>query len=318
MADSTASSRNSYMDPSVLMSIRSLELRAKVIVEGFRTGLNRSPRHGFSVEFSEYRQYTQGDDPRFLDWKLFARTDRSYIRLFEDETNLRCYLISDFSRSMSFGTVGWTKHDYARTIAASLAWMLNRQGDAVGLSLFDEQVRSVVPARYRPGQLRRIMVTLEEPTSGHDTNPAVALEHAASRLPRFGLAVVISDLLSPVEQFEQGLKLLRGIGHDVIVFQILDPVELSLDIDGPRLFKDLESNRAIYADPEVSRDDYQEQIQTHNAKVEAVCSKLGASFVRATTDEPLELILAAFLHARRSRGPKAVASATAPDRAETV
>jgi len=316
MPDSAASSRNSYMDPSVLMSIRSLELRAKVVVEGFRTGLNRSPRHGFSVEFSEYRQYTQGDDPRFLDWKLFARTDRSYIRLFEDETNLRCYLISDFSRSMAFGTVGWTKHDYARTIAAALAWMLNKQGDAVGLSLFDERVRSVVPARYRPGQLRRIMVTLEEPTSGRDTNPAAALEHAASRLPRFGLAVVISDLLSPVEQFEQGLKLLRGIGHDVIVFQVLDPVELSLDIDGPRLFEDLESSRAVYADPELAQNDFRERIRAHNAQVEAVCTQLGASFVRVTTSEPLELVLAAFLHARRSRGPAAAATVAASGQPE--
>ena len=112
------------------MSIRSLELRAKVVVEGFRTGLNKSPRHGFSVEFSEYRQYTQGDDPRFLDWKLYARSDRSYIRLSEDETNLRCYIVADFSRSMTFGSLGYTKHDYGRTIASSLAWLLNRQEDA--------------------------------------------------------------------------------------------------------------------------------------------------------------------------------------------
>ena len=168
-----------FMDPKVVMGIKSLELRAKVVVDGFRTGLNKSPKHGFSVEFSEYRQYTPGDDPRFIDWKLYARTDRSYIRLFEDETNLRCYIVSDFSRSMSFGSLNYTKHDYARTIAASLAWMLNRQGDAVGLSLFDERVRIVIPARYRPGQLRQIMVTLEQPTSGSETNPEVALEHAA-------------------------------------------------------------------------------------------------------------------------------------------
>lgn len=302
MSGPSTQSSEALMDPSVVMSIRSLELRAKVIVEGFRTGLNRSPRHGFSVEFSEYRQYTQGDDPRFLDWKLFARSDRSYIRLFEDETNLRCYLIADFSRSMSFGSVGWTKHDYGRTIAASLAWLLNRQGDAVGLSLFDEKLRTVVPARYRPGQLRRILVTLEEPTSGQETNPATALEHAAARLPRCGLAVVISDLLAPVEQLETGLRLLRGIGHDVVVFQVLDPVELSLDIDGPRLFEDLETQQAVYADPETTREEFQRQIEAHNKQVESTCSRLGAAFVRVTTDQPLELVLAGFLHARRGRG----------------
>lgn len=289
------------MDPKVVMSIKSLELRAKVVVEGFRTGLNRSPRHGFSVEFSEYRQYTQGDDPRFLDWKLYARTDRSYIRLFEDETNLRCYLVADFSRSMSFGSLGYTKHDYGRTIAASLAWLLNRQGDAVGLSLFDERVRMVIPARYRPGQLRQIMVTLEQPTSGSDTNPEQALEHAARRLNRRGLVVLISDLLASVEQFEAGLKLLKGCGHDVVVFQVLDPVELDLRIDGPRLFEDLESRQKVYADPVVAGESFVQRITEHNDAVQAVCEKLGASFIRTVTSEPLELTLSEFLHARRQR-----------------
>ncbi len=291
----------SFMDPKVVMSIKSLELRAKVIVNGFRTGLNKSPKHGFSVEFSEYRQYTQGDDPRFIDWKLYARTDRSFIRLFEDETNLRCYIVADFSNSMSFGSLGYTKHDYSRSIAASLAWMLNRQGDAVGLSLFDEKVRMVVPARYRPGQLRRIMVTLEEPTSGSETNPEHALEHAARRLNKRGFVVLISDLLAPVEQFEAGLKLLRGCGHDVIVFQVLDPVELDLKIDGPRLFEDLETRQKIYADPEDTNASYIQKITAHNDAVQAVCEKLGAAFVRTVTSEPLEMALSEFLHARRIR-----------------
>ncbi|MEZ6121535.1 MAG: DUF58 domain-containing protein [Planctomycetaceae bacterium] len=290
-----------FMNPAVVMSIRSLELRAKVVVEGFRTGLNRSPRHGFSVEFSEYRQYAQGDDPRFLDWKLYARTDRSYIRLFEDETNLRCYVVADYSRSMSFGSVGYPKHDYARTIAASLSWLMNRQGDAVGLSLFDEQVRLVIPARYRPGQLRRIMVALEEPTSGHDTNLEAALEHAAQRLNRRGFVILISDLLAPVEQFEAGLKLLRGCGHDVVVFQVLDPVELNLAVDGPRLFEDVETGRKLYADPRDASVEFIRQVTGHNDAVQAVCEKLGAAFIRTVTDQPLELVLSEFLHARRSR-----------------
>jgi uncharacterized protein (DUF58 family) len=300
-SDASLASPSSYMDPKVVMSIKSLELRAKVVVDGFRTGLNKSPKHGFSVEFSEYRQYSQGDDPRFIDWKLYARTDRTFIRLFEDETNLRCYLVADFSRSMSFGSMGYTKHDYGRTIAASLAWMLNRQGDAVGLSLFDEKVRLMVPARYRPGQLRQIMVTLEQPTSGNDTNLEVALEHAALRLNRRGFVVLISDLLAPVEQFESGLKLLRGCGHDVVVFQVLDPVELNLDIDGPRLFEDLETHQKIHADPHEARESFKKRINEHNAEVQAACEKLGASFIRTVTNEPLELTLSAFLHARRSR-----------------
>ncbi len=291
----------SMMDPQVIMAIRSLEIRAKVIVDGFRTGLNRSPRHGFSVEFSEYRQYAQGDDPRFIDWKLYARTDRSYIRLFEDETNLRCYIVMDSSRSMSFGTLGYSKHDYGRTIAAALAWLLNRQGDAVGLTLFDESVRLVVPARYRPGQLRRLMVSLEEPVSGSDTNPEQALEHTARRLSKQGLVILISDMLAPVEQIQEGLKLLRGCRHDVIVFQVLDPAELTLNIDGPRLFQDLETNQQIYADPELVRSEFTARINEHNRQVRAACDAIGASFVLMSTDRPLELALAEFLQARRQR-----------------
>ncbi len=171
----------------------------------------------------------------------------------------------------------------------------------MGLSLFDERVRMVVPARYRPGQLRRIMVTLEEPMSGSETNPEQALEHAAQRLNRRGFVILISDLLAPVEQFEAGLKLLRGCGHDVVVFQVLDPVELDLNIDGPRLFEDLETKQKIYADPKDAGETYVQRITEHNDAVQAVCEKLGAAFIRTVTNEPLELTLSGFLHARRSR-----------------
>lgn len=293
--------RPQLMDAAVVMSIRSLELRAKVIVDGFRTGLNRSPRHGFSVEFSEYRQYAQGDDPRFLDWKLYARTDRSYIRLFEDETNLRCYLVVDGSRSMSFGSLPWTKYDYGRTIAAALAWLMNRQGDAVGLTLFDEAVRQVVPARYRPGQLRRLLVALEEPTSGSQTNPQQALEHAARRLHKQGLVILISDLLAPVEQIREGLKLLRGCRHDIVVFQILDPAELLLNFDGPRLFQDLETRQELYCDPELVREEFIARLTDHNQQVRTACESVGAAFRQLTTSQPLELALAEFLQSRRQR-----------------
>jgi uncharacterized protein (DUF58 family) len=289
------------MDPAVVMAIRSLEMRARLVVDGFRTGLNKSPRHGFSVEFSEYRPYTQGDDPRFLDWKLYARTDRSYIRLFEDETNLRCYIALDISRSMSFGSGEYSKHDYARTMAASLGWLLNRQGDAVGLTLFDEHVRSVVPARYRPGQLRRLLVTLEHPPTGTDTQPAVALEDIAQRLHKRGLVVLISDMLAPPGQIADGLRLLRGGLHDLVVFQVLDPAELLLSFDGPKLFEDLESGRKIYSDPERVRSSYLQQLSAHNQVVQRACESIGAAFRQVTTDQPLELALAEFLQARRQR-----------------
>ena len=202
---------------------------------------------------------------------------------------------------MSFGSLGYSKLDYARTIVASLAWLMNRQGDAVGLSVFDERVRLVVPARYRPGQLRRIMVNLESKTSGKETNPEQALEHAARRLNRRGFVVLISDLLAPAEQFEAGLKLLRGCGHDVVVFQVLDPVELDLKISGPRLFEDLETRQKIYADPNQAGEAFTERMTEHNNAVQAACEKLGAAFVRTVTNEPPELALSEFLHARRLR-----------------
>jgi uncharacterized protein (DUF58 family) len=289
------------MNPAVVMSIRSLELRAKRIVDGFRTGLNKSPRHGFSVEFSEYRAYSPGDDPRFFDWKLYGRTDRSYIRLFEDETNLRCYLMLDVSLSMTFGSLGWSKIDYARTVAASLAWLMNRQGDAVGLTTFDSHVRSVVPARYRPGQLRRLLGTMEEPAEGVDTKPAVALEDVARRLRKRGLVILISDLLAPVAELRDGLRLLRGCLHDLVVLQLLDPVERSLEFPGPRLFVDLETGRQVYSEPGSSRAAYQRQLDAHLQSVRAECEAVGAGFRLLTTDQPLELVLAEFLQARRQR-----------------
>ena len=152
------------------MRIKSLELRAKIVVEGFQNGLNRSPKHGFSVEFTEYRQYSPGDDPRYLDWKLFARSDRHYIKLFEDETNLRCHLLVDLSKSMDFGSGTYSKADYARTLAATLSFFLSNQRDATGLLTFDESVREYIPARFRPGHLRRIMVALERKPDGRSTN----------------------------------------------------------------------------------------------------------------------------------------------------
>jgi uncharacterized protein (DUF58 family) len=287
------------MNPSVIMSIRSLELRAKLVVDGFRTGLNKSPRHGFSVEFSEYRQYAQGDDPRFLDWKLFARTDRSYIRLFEDETNLRCCIALDISRSMSFSSLSWTKLDYARTIAASLAWLLSRQGDAAGLTLFDSEVRTVIPPRYRPGHLRRLMVALEESASGTQTSPAAALEDIAQRFRKRGLVILLSDLLTPVQELADGLRLLKGCLHDVVVFQILDPAEKNLTFDGPGLFEDMESDQKVFADPNLVREEYRNRLEAHNAAIRTECEAIGASFRQIITDEPLELSLAEFLQARR-------------------
>src|ERR1044071_4921631 len=166
----------SFIDPQALMSIRNLELRARVVVQGFWNGIHRSPYHGFSVEFTEYRQYSPGDDPRYLDWRVFARSDRYFIKKFEDETNLRCHLLADNSRSMAFGSLGFTKAQYAATLAAPVAYFLYLQGDAVGLLTFDEQIREYLPARNRTGHLRHLMLALEKPSAGAATDLAAPLK----------------------------------------------------------------------------------------------------------------------------------------------
>jgi len=284
------------------MAIRSLELRARVVVEGFWSGLHRSPYHGFSVEFTEYRQYSPGDDTRNLDWRLYARSDRFYLKKFEDETNLRCHLLVDQSRSMAYGTLGYTKADYARTLAATLAWFLHEQGDAAGLFTFAERINSYLPARHRHGHLRQLMLALEPAPAGNATNLTEPLRRVAELARKRGLIVLISDLLAPVEDLERHLGRLAAAGHEIVVFQVLDPNELAFEFPRAMLFQDLESERDIYLDPARARADYQQRLQSHSQAVEAVCRKLGLAFHRLTTDRPLDLALLDFLRSRRRRG----------------
>ncbi len=290
------------VDPRVLMHIRSLELRARVVVEGFTSGLHRSPFHGFSVEFTEYRQYTPGDDLRYLDWRLLARSDRSYVKRFEDETNLRCHLLVDGSRSMSYGSLGYTKAQYAATLAATLAYFLATQRDAVGLAMFDSKVSTFIPARYRPGQLRRLFAALEQPPVGRDTNLAGPLEQAAELVRKRGLLVLISDLLAPLDRLEASLGALRAMGHEVLVFQTLDPAELDFGFDAPAEFEDAETGRRWYIDPVTVREGYQQKLAAHLKAVETACAHLGIDYRRLRTDEPLERALVDVLDARQRGG----------------
>jgi uncharacterized protein (DUF58 family) len=289
----------SYIDPHALMQIRSLELRAKAVVEGFFAGMHRSPYHGFSVEFTEYRQYVPGDDPRYLDWRLYARSDRYFVKRFEDETNLRCHLLLDTSRSMTFGKLPYTKADYAKTLAATLGYFLNTQRDAVGLVRFDEQIEEFIPARYRVGQLRRIMHALERPAEGKSTNLAVPLDQIAERVRKRGILVLISDLLAPLDDVETKLGYFRARGHEVVVFQTLDPSEMTLDFDEPALFHDVESGREIYVDPKHAREQYVARLNRHLAAIDTTSARLGIDAWRVTTDTPLEVALGDFLRSRQ-------------------
>lgn len=287
-----------YIDPVALMQIRSLELRAKAVVEGFLSGLHRSPYHGFSVEFSEYRQYVSGDDPRYLDWRLLARSDRYYVKRFEDETNLRIHLLLDTSKSMSFGSLDYSKADYAKTLAATLGYFLSSQRDAVGLVRFDEQIEQFIPARYRIGHLRRIMLALEPPAAGTSTNLARPLDQVAERIRKRGMLVLLSDMLAPLAGLETKLAYFRARGHEVVLFQLLDPAELTLAFDEPTLLLDAETGQEVYIDPVLAREKYVTRLLRHLDDVQASCDKLGIDVYRLTTDQPLEVALADFLRSR--------------------
>ena len=297
--------KSSFIDPKTLMSIRNLELRARVVVEGFWSGIHRSPYHGFSSEFTEYRQYTPDDDPRHLDWRVFARSDRYFIKKFEDETNLRCYLLCDQSRSMTYGSTGYSKAEYAATLAATLGYFLYLQGDAVGLLSFDEQVREYLPARHRTGHLRHIMLALEKPAAGLATDLGAPLKRIVEIVRKRGLMVFISDFLSPVEMLDQQLSALAACGHEIMVLQILDPAEVSFNFKDPAMFEDVESGRLLFIDPAAARSEYVRKLEAHRETLKTTCQRLGILWQTLSTDRALELALFDFLRERMQRGKRA-------------
>jgi uncharacterized protein (DUF58 family) len=255
------------------------------------------------VEFTEYRQYTAGDDLRFLDWRVFARSDRYFIKKFEDETNLRCHLLTDLSRSMAYGSLSYTKAQYAATLAATLAYFLYLQGDAVGLLTFEDQIREYLPARHRAGHLRRLMLALERAPTGQATNLAAPLKRVVQLVRKRGLLILLSDFLAPIERLESDLTALTASGHEVVVFQVLDPAELTFDFSQATMFQDLESGRTLFIDPNAARKQYLRQLETHCASLRAVCQRLGIPCHSLATDRPLELALFDFLRERMQRRP---------------
>ncbi len=281
------------------MRIRSLELRARAVVEGFWRGLHRSPFHGFSVEFSEYRQYTQGDDPRYMDWKVLARSDRHFIKKYEDETSLRAHFFVDQSRSMTFGSGPVRKVDYANTLAASLGYFLSKQGDAIGLTTFHERIAEQLPARSRPGHLRRFMSMLHRDCHGAGTGLAEMLRRIPFLCRKRGLIVVVSDFLVPAEEIASGLRSLRAAGHDVVLFRILDPVEVSFAFEKAGHFQDVESGREMFVDPAEAGERYRQRFAAHEKAVRRAARENRIDWVTLTTDRPLEEALWKFLTRRR-------------------
>ena len=309
-APTTGSRDLRFLDPAVIARLATMELKARTVVEGFLSGLHRSPFKGFSVEFAEYRQYLPGDDLSALDWKVYARSDRHYIKKFEEESNLECHLLLDVSGSMSYGgaaqaqtdaKTSLSKIEYASVLAASLAFLMHRQRDACGLMAFDEKIAVRVPASARRGQLHTILVALERLTTGRRTDVARPLQQLAEALVRRSMVVLISDLLDEPEPIIKGLKHLRFRGSDVVVFQIRHPDELTFPFHASARFRDLESAEAVTADPRGIRDEYLRELARLQARYEQELRGIGIDYVPLDTSKPLDFALMAYLAARSRR-----------------
>lgn len=277
-----------YIDAVALMRIKSLELRARRILEGYMQGMHRSPYHGSSVEFSEYRGYTEGDDPRHIDWKLYARSDRFCIKKYEAETNLICQLVVDRSRSMQFTSGEYTKADYAATLGATFAQFLFGQGDTVGLVTFAESIEAYVPPRRTHGQMHQLMVGLQQPAKANKTDVRQSLDELSPILKRRSLVVLLSDLLEDTDAILSQLGFLRSSGHDLVVFQVLDPAEARWTFDESAVFEDMETGETIQLDPAEASSSYLAKMEAHQAAIAKHCRGLGIDLVKVTTDQSFE------------------------------
>jgi uncharacterized protein (DUF58 family) len=287
-----------YFDPVVLARISNLTLRARHVVEGLMAGLHRSSLRGLSVEFSEHRPYTPGDELRRIDWKLFSRQDRYFVKEYEAETNLRAHLFVDASASMGYAGAGVSKYDYAATLAASLAYLMLLQRDAVGLVIMGAGSPRVIPARSQPHHLHAIIAELEAARPAGATDVRAALAEVAGGLRRRGLCILISDLLDDPGGLEQGLRHLHHRRHDLMVLHLADRDELELPFRKLTLFRDLEGALELTTDPREIRREYRAAMDEHLAAVRALCRRSGADYDLFVTDQPLDRGLVRYL-ARR-------------------
>ena len=280
----------------VLAGISNLYLRARWVVEGMMSGVHRSRSKGFSVEFEEHREYSPGDEIRRIDWKALGKFDRYFIKEYEDETNLRAYLLVDTSGSMDYASDGITKFDYGCTLAASLAYLILRQQDAAGLVTFSDHIEAFIPPKAKRDYLLQILHALENRGPAGETNVGKILEEIAGQIKRRGLVVLVSDLLDEPEKILKGLRLFRFKGNDVIVFHLLDPAELSLPFDGNILFEDLEElNLRVVADPRAIRKTYREVVEEFTSRMRQECHDNIIDYQLISTSTPLDQALASYL-----------------------
>jgi uncharacterized protein (DUF58 family) len=300
-----------FLDPTVVSRLSGMELKARLIVEGFIAGMHRSPYHGFSVEFAEYRQYMQGDNIKNLDWKVFGKTDRFYVKVYEEETNLKSTILLDKSGSMGFSSAGGSEKDkhiaidkltYGGLLAASLSYMMIHQQDAVSLCAFDDQIRTLLPHRSVRKHLFFLLANLENLEAGSRTRISSALHYIAERIRRRGLIILISDLMDNPDKILMGLKHFRHRKHEVIVFHILDPRELDLDYRDEVEFRDLESDRRVRVEPAFLREQYSEQVQKWIKRLDRGCKAHQIDYNLLTTQTPFDQALTTYLNKRVRMG----------------
>jgi len=290
-----------FLDPSVVARIGSMELRARTVVEGFLSGLHRSPFKGFSVEFAEYRQYLPGDDLSTIDWKVYARSDRYYVKKFDEETNVECHLLLDVSGSMGYGSRDVTKLAYGSYLTASLAYLMNRQRDAVGFIAFDDNIVTHLPPSARPGHLRSVLLALNQLSLGTRSNVAKPLHQLADSLVKRGVVVLLSDLLDDPAKTIQGLKHLRFRGADIVVFHLLDHDELTFPYDRLTRFRDMETSDEVMAAPLEVRDHYLWEIESLVSHYKRELGLVGIDYQLVDTSKSLDFALMSYLSTRSRR-----------------
>ncbi len=291
------------LDPRTLAKIQGLHLRARHIVEGYVAGLHRSPFHGFSIEFAEHRDYAPGDDPRYVDWKAFGRTDKLYVKQFDDETNLICQLVLDVSESMKYRgpQAPMSKFEYAQSLAAALAWLVLQQQDAVGLVTFDQQIRAWVRPSSNPSHLQQVFRALEAVTLESKTRAGAIFHELAERMNKRSVVVVLSDLFDELDSLMAGLEHFRHRRHDVIVFHVLDPQEIEFSFARPTVFQGLEQLPHVAADPRSLRRAYLREFGQFMRTVRLSCRRHALDYQEMRTDRPLDVALTSYLSARASR-----------------
>ena len=283
----------------MVAKLNNMQLRARLVVEGYMIGYHKSPYHGFSVEFAEHRSYGHGDEVRHIDWKLYGKTDRYYVKRFEEETNVRSHILLDSSQSMKFGSGSVNKLSYATYLSAALTYLMLSQKDAVGLVLFDEKIKKFIPPKSTQSHSNIIMKTLEKVTPGYDTQIRPVLDSMAERIRKRGLIILISDLLDDPEKVLMGLKHFRYNKQEIIVFHLMDPEEYNFDFGERIQFTDMESGESITTDPWHIRKAYKNQIDHFNKTYQYGCRNLKIDYVPLFTNQPLDIALNEFLNKRQ-------------------